>query len=380
MRKQLLIFFVLGLFAGAGAIYFLTKNENSSSNTATIKVDQKAQNSPAQAPKTWYVALTGNDAAPGTKKELALKSIQVAIEKAGPGDVISIAPGVYMQSFRTVRSGTEDTPITILGTKDTVISGSQSHVIDINHSYITLKNFTVDGKINQGQSMSDYRDKLIYAIGIERKKGVEHVVIDAMTIKNAGGECVRFRYFARHNEIKNSTIQNCGRFDYQFGDGGKNGEGIYIGTAPEQLDDGKNPTDDRDVSENNWVHNNTISTNANECVDVKESSKNNLVERNLCSNQLDEESGGLDARGSYNTFRYNTVFDTKGAGIRLGGDSDDDGIYNNVYGNTLRNTAVGGIKILRKPQGKICDNSYENIKNRLTGTYAELYSATKKCD
>lgn len=124
----------------------------------------------------------------------------------------------------------------------------------------------------------------------------------------------------------------------------KNGEGIYLGTALEQLNDGKNPTSDIDVSSGNWIHDNNIVTEGNECVDIKEGSRQNIVENNSCTGQKDPESAGLNSRGDENVFRYNQVFDNLGAGVRLGGDTPNDGSNNDVYGNNIYNNAGGGIK------------------------------------
>ncbi|MGH9857606.1 MAG: right-handed parallel beta-helix repeat-containing protein, partial [Acidobacteriota bacterium] len=105
---------------------------------------------------------------------------------------------------------------------------------------------------------------------------------------------------------------------------------------------------------------------------VKEAAHDNLVEHNRCTKQLDDESGGLDARGDNNTFRYNEIYGNKGAGVRLGGDSDSDGINNHVYGNTIRDNGGNGIKILRSPQGKICENTFSNnAESSLGGEYGE---------
>lgn len=54
----------------------------------------------------------------------------------------------------------------------------------------------------------------------------------------------------------------------------------------------------------NWVSGNTIATYGNECVEVKEGSSGNIIENNVCSNQLDVESGCFCSRGNANTFRF----------------------------------------------------------------------------
>ena len=59
-----------------------------------------------------------------------------------------------------------------------------------------------------------------------------------------------------------------------------------------------------DRCNNNWVRGNTIETCGNECVEIKEGSSGNLVENNVCSNQLDPNAGCYAARGDDNTIRY----------------------------------------------------------------------------
>ncbi len=308
-------------------------------------------------------------------------SIQKAIDLAKPGDFIYLSAGTYRQDIQSKKDGKPNLPITIVGPKSAIVVGSgKPHVFEINHSYISLKGFTIDGQFGTGTRASDFRDKLLYVAGRQPGKGVTGLKITGMTIQNAGGECIRLRYFAQKNEIRNNTIRNCGIYDFRFKKSGKNGEGIYIGTAPEQLNDEKNPTGDPDQSSNNWIAGNIINTQGNECVDIKESSKENLVEGNSCTGQKDPDSGGMDARGSNNTFRNNNIFENLGAGIRLGGDRKKDGINNNVYSNLIRGNDKGGIKFERIPQGKICGNTMsENRGGDLAGSYGEKFSPALIC-
>lgn len=308
-------------------------------------------------------------------------SIQNAVDKAMPGDVIELSPGEYFQDIITKRDGMSESPIVLRGPKQAVLKGTGgSRVLTINHSYITLDGFTIDGLNGSPDAKSSYRDKLIYAIGIKPNQGPSHLRIINMSIKNAGGECVRLRYFSKENEIAYNTIGPCGAIDYIFNGGGKNGEGIYIGTAPEQRSDKKNPDTQVDQSNNNHIHHNTIDTQGNECVDIKEGSSFNVVEYNTCTGQKDPESGGLDSRGNNNVFRFNTIQFSKGAGIRLGGDDDSDGINNDVYQNTIINNALGGIKFQRTPQGRVCGNEMkDNETGNSVGQYGEDFTPDKSC-
>ncbi|CCM78525.1 putative secreted protein [Rhizobium mesoamericanum STM3625] len=290
-----------------------------------------------------------------------MHGIQAALNRAQPGDVIRLRPGVYYEDFKTVRNGRPGKPIVITGPRSASVRGAGApRVIEINHDYVELRGFTVDGKFGAGNTNGSYRDKLIYVIGKTPGDGVTGLRILNMSVKNAGGECIRLRYQTRRNEIAYSQISNCGRYDFAFRDGGKNGEGIYIGTAPEQRGAHGAPDRSVDASDANHIHHNVIDTRGNECVDIKEGSSRNVVEHNQCSGQQDKNSGGFDSRGNNNVFRYNTVSNVRGAGVRLGGDSDRDGINNDVYGNTFRKVGVAVVRAERGPQGKVCGNNSQS--------------------
>lgn len=335
-----------------------------------------------------YVNLAGNDENDGRTTTSSLKTIQKALDLAQPGEVILLEKGEYLQNFISRRNGAPEKPIVIEGTREAVVKGGQegNRIIEINHDYINLQGFTVDGLRGPPDKKESYKDKLIYALGIENRNGVNGLKITGMEIKNAGGECVRLRYFAQKNEVSNNVIKNCGIYDFKFGNGedGKNGEGIYVGTAPEQTKDGKNETKDRDESNGNWIHNNMIDTQGNECVDIKESSSGNIVENNKCTGQKDPQSAGIDARGSNNTIRKNEIYSNVGAGVRLGGDKDEDGTDNVVVENIIRNNEGGGVKLEQYPQGEICRNTFidNGGKKDLVGEFTndeEVQGVLDKC-
>lgn len=58
-------------------------------------------------------------------------------------------------------------------------------------------------------------------------------------MSNFGEECIRLRYFVTHAEVQGCTIESCGIDYFENGDGGKVGEGVYVGTSLGQLDDGE---------------------------------------------------------------------------------------------------------------------------------------------
>jgi len=372
MRKKNIIISILTILAIISAGFFLFFSVSDEKQPLFNKT------SVCETMKNYYVDPDGSDANKGLSPKAPLATIQKALDLAEPCSTINLSPGTYLQDFQSRRDGSEGNPIVITGPSSAIVKGAgKPRVIEINHDYITLENFSVDGLSGDPEKKSSYRDKLIYVQGKDDRSGVTGLKMIDMHIRNAGGECVRLRYFAQKNEISGNKITNCGAYDFRLGGKGKNGEGIYVGTAPEQRDDGKNPTDGTDHSDGNWIHDNTIDTQGNECVDIKEGSSGNIVENNTCTGQKDEDSGGLCSRGSKNIFRNNTSYGNAGSGIRLGGDKKDDGISNDVYGNIIKENARGGIRVMRYPQGKICGNEFiDNGDEDFTGSYEEKFKAT----
>ncbi|WP_020407931.1 right-handed parallel beta-helix repeat-containing protein [Hahella ganghwensis] len=332
---------------------------------------------------TYFVSPKGDDNHPGTKYA-PFRTINKALEYAEAGERVYLLEGEYYQDVRTVRSGTADKPILIHGSKKAVLKGeSGGRVFQVNHDYIHLRGFTINGLVGDGKSENDYRKSLIFVHGTETRKGPEGFVLRAMRIRNAGGECVRLRYYVTKAEIFGNTFYNCGAHDFQLEGRGKNGEAIYIGTASGQWHDGKKPTGDPDHSNYNWVHHNYFLTRGNECVDIKEGAENNLVENNICAGQQDPDSGGFDARGDYNIIRYNISYENKGAGVRIGGNlvkGKQYGVYNEVYGNKLYDNENAGVKVMAYPQQYICGNAMgDNSKGDIGGDSATFYDPDHRC-
>jgi hypothetical protein len=319
--------------------------------------------SPSRAqgvPASLYVSPSGSDWSDGRAPDRPLQTIQHAIDLAQPGDTITLAAGVYLQDFVSRRDATAAAPITIKGPADAVVKGGgKDRIAEINHDHLRLDGFTLDGLWGSPDTKKGFREKLLYVVGTAPHDGVTGLIVLRMTFKNAGGECLRMRYFAQHNQIGYSRFEDCGVHDFKFKAGKRNGEAIYIGTAPEQRGNGENPTADPDQSSANWIHHNSFNTQGNECVDIKEASSANLVEYNTCTGQQDPKSGGFDARGSGNIIRHNESYGNRGAGIRLGGDGPSDGIDNQVYGNNLHDNQGGAIKLVRQPQ-RLCGNTMAN--------------------
>lgn len=340
---------------------------------------------PLPPPRQYYVALNGDDADSGATPLTAFATLQHALNQVQPGDTIHLLPGDYRENVVSAIDGRVDAPITIMGPADAILrgAGAASAAFYLTHNYYTLVGFTIDGLYGAPAQKEGYTQKLLYVQGTQPKIGVTGLRVLNMTFRNAGGECLRLRYFAHQNEIAYSTFTTCGLLDFAFSDGGKNGEAIYIGTSSTQWDDGKNPTPDPDESRANWVHHNVMNTQGNECVEMKEGATANLIEQNSCTGQLDPDSGGIGARGNGNIIRYNVVYGNVGAGIRLGGHEVDGiqyGVANEVYGNQLFNNVAGGVNVAIGPQTKICGNQLaHNLGKAIFGDAGKAYDADAPC-
>ncbi len=311
-------------------------------------------------------------------------SIQKALDKAMPGDIIHLKPGIYYQDFDTKRPGTARAPIIITGPAEAIIKGSgRTRIAQIFHDHHHLKGFTFDGLVGDPNDLNSYRDKLLYVQGTGNKEGVNGLKVMNMTFKNSGGEAVRIRYFSHHNEIAYSTFENTGVYSFKFDKDGKNGESIYIGTSSNQWEDGKNSTQDPDQSNHNWIHHNYFDTKGNEAVDIKEGAMYNIIEYNTVTGQKDPDSGCLASRGDKNILRYNTIFGCGGAGIRVGGNivrGHQYGVDNEVYGNKIYNNKNGGVKIQAEPQKIICGNEmFNNKRGNAVGSYSLNFNPALAC-
>jgi hypothetical protein len=135
----------------------------------------------------YYVSPDGNDQFTGIEVNYPLKTIQFALEKAMPGDLVHLLPGVYNQDVVTVRHGTREAPISIDGSRDSIVKGGgKSRIFQIFHDYHVLHGFTIDGLSGAPQHKSSYRDKLLFVQGRQAYDGVDGLRVTNMKFTNAG--------------------------------------------------------------------------------------------------------------------------------------------------------------------------------------------------
>lgn len=329
-----------------------------------------------QAQQTaYYVAPSGDDGNPGTF-DAPFATIQKALDVADVGSVIYLAPGEYREDLRTRRDGLPSRMITITGPRSAIVKGNDgSRVFQINHGYIALDGFTIDGAVGDGT----FRDVLIFVQSTQVQTPLRGVQIRNMALANANDQCIRLRYYVQDAEIAYNTVRACGQEDFPNGiwaGGGKNGVAIYVGTPLDQLD--RNPDPAPDVSQGIHIHHNILDAQSAKCIETREHSSHVLIEYNDCRGHLDPDAAGINIRGNRNLIRYNTVYDGTGAGIRLGGETEAFGTDNLIHGNILVRNLYGALNIQRQPQRAICGNALLGNGDRV-GRYGDDYPLAQPC-
>jgi hypothetical protein len=374
---------------------------------------------PGAEARQMYVSPTGNDTGDGSQAA-PLRTIQAALDDAEAGTVINLAPGEYREQPTTQRDGEPGAPITIRGPESgkdpagrgqAVLYGT-GRIFNIDHSYITLEGFTIDGQedltaaelpadlgaIDAFKAAAQPRvkdSKLVYIGSADTARDITGITIRNMFLTEAGTECVRLRNNATGNTIADSVIQYCGLFgkpsegdegddeggddegsdegddegDEDSGDeggdqsGGRfefhNGEAVYIGTSPKS---DNQPMHENDESSGNQVTGNTIRPFGSECFNVKENSHGNVFENNECSGNTEPREfngSNIELRGHGNIVRGNVIADSAGWNVKIQSDDEDD--YDNggniLADNTLSGAVAEPVRIgSDAPQGAFCGN------------------------
>ncbi len=208
-------------------------------------------------------------------------SLVAALKNAKPNDVIEMSPGYYKGKIEVTAQGTAEQPITIRGTKDSIIDGGDmktGYALHVNGArHIICDGFTVTNA--QKGIMVD---------------GSSHVVLNDLFVNRIGQEGVHFRKFSSDNVLQASVIRDTGLVTPGYG------EGVYLGSAVSNFKKLTNGNPDR--SDRNRVIGNTIERTAAEGVDIKEGTEGGIVAHNRFDGAgMRGENGGdsfVDVKGS----------------------------------------------------------------------------------
>jgi len=276
------------------------------------------------APHTIHVAPSGSDKAAGAA-DAPLQTLNRALALAEAGDTIQLAPGTYAGKVKTRVAG-----VRISGSSDAIISSRGERGIELLHDKTTIRGLTFE-KCDIG----------IWVFG------ASDCVLEGLTVRETDGEGIRVKNQACRNVIRGCRLERTGRTGFDAAAGKKNGEGIYIGTAPEQRSKNQPPSvPDRCIG--NIIEDCTFKTEAAEAVDIKEDSEENIVRRCTGEDSRDPDGPIFGSRGDRNRFEDCVAKGGLGHGFRFGGDSVPKGKYgqaeDRVYGkdNVMRRCKASG--------------------------------------
>jgi len=92
----------------------------------------------------WFVAPGGVGNGSGS---FPFGRIQDAINAAGAGDVVNVAPGTYNETLQTVRDGASNAPITLRAAAPRAVVVTRSgRVLTVAHAYLLVDGFVLDGQ------------------------------------------------------------------------------------------------------------------------------------------------------------------------------------------------------------------------------------------
>ena len=104
----------------------------------------------------WFLAVSPSDATewfvePGGTGNGTSNSpfgrVQDGLNSALPGDTVTIRPGTYTESVRTVRNGAEDAAIRVRAVEPrTVVITASGVVLRVDHAYIVFEGLVLDGQ------------------------------------------------------------------------------------------------------------------------------------------------------------------------------------------------------------------------------------------
>lgn len=288
--------------------------------------------------------LRGRDGNTGTESA-PFRTVGRALELVEPGGTIRLMDGVYREELTTRSAGERRAVITIEPAPGARVvldgEGGEHNALRIAHSYYTVRGLEIRG-MDEGV----------------RLEGVTGVTMEGNHIHHINNECVRLRYTAHDNSVRHNVIHDCGLTS--------NGEGVYVGTAPEQRSKNEGRAD---LSVQNRLEANEI-YNVEEGIDVKEDASGTAIVGNVIYHSTDPESGAITIRSDANVVLNNVVFDNRGAGIRVGGDEAAHpqrggsylyGVHNVLRSNTALKNDFADYKFMRAPQEADCTNAASGL-------------------
>jgi len=371
--------------------YSSRESDNAPQLTLTVgNGEAPQQQQPQQRAQEVTVAEVERPAEPGAFDEPAanetaadgifvddVESLQRALNQAGAGDVILVAPGRYAPTkslgeryangnrnayFRANASGSADAPITLKAADPSnppVLRGlrnsNSDYILWIRGDYWRIENLVLE-RGGKGLMLDESSNSVV--------SGVE--------VDNMGDEGIHLRSGTSNTLIENCIVTQCGKNQPGFG------EGIYVGSDGGQWDRFDENCHD------NIIRGCEIRNTTAECIDVKEGTKNTIIENcafygakisgeNFADSFVDLKGVGAHVRNNrFHKQRNETV--TRGVAIvyrRRGPTAERNWIYDNRF--YLNNTNGLMVHAYRGDENYTWNNERFPAGPEYQGNAPELY-------
>ena len=215
---------------------------------------------PAKTTADYFKEFTTPPAATVTVTTSA--QLTTALASAGPGTVIKLAANTtFTGRFKLTASGTTTAPIWVVGPRSAVVTTGDKNVgggiavfVD-RGKHVRLSGFTVSESFQ----------------GVWVKTG-SNVAVANLHVHHIGYEAIHLRINTTDSYVVGNLIEDTGFADARYG------EGVYIGTSPENWNRDNNG--DPDVSSRNMVAGNTINRTGAEQIEPKAGTADGTIRDN----------------------------------------------------------------------------------------------------
>jgi hypothetical protein len=277
--------------------------------------------------------------------------LSTALGTAQPGAVIKLAAGSYPGHFTATARATAEQPITVCGTRASVLDGGDSgYTLYLNDAtYWQVSGFTVRG----GQK------------GVMVDNG-QHDTISGLEIEDTRDEGLHLRKASSDNAVYGNLIHGTGQDQAKFG------EGIYVGSARSNW--GRYSDGQPDRSDRNVIENNTILKTTAESVDIKEGTTGGILRNNNFTGPFAPDADAdswVNVKGNNWQIIGNIGHNSNGDGFSVHQILAGWGLHNVFRNNTAVVNGPGyGINVTKnKDQNTVsCDNTDQGAAKGLTNT------------
>lgn len=341
-------------------------------------------------PNTIFVAEDGARSASGTADD-PLDSIRVAVSRAEPGDTVQVRPGEYEELLRPPRGGEPGEPITVTGPPDAVLRSDprRYNVVLIRHSHVHITGLTIDGL--EDPDAPDEVDSYSRAQLVQTRPPTDtdeyltDIVISPHRIGNTQKSIVSMER-TRNAEVGPFRVIGPAGAKYLFADrAGHNGEIVYVGTSPSNLETDWHPWAEYDQSSDILIHHidNSEGYGHSELVNTKLGTHDVTVE--YCTdgggsrNTEDSPAASVRFQSFDATLRWCDLRDGRGYGVEIASfkarDAQEErsdpseiqrrgGTDNSVYGNRITGFDDAAIAYpvdsqTEADQRRVCGNEYD---------------------